>query len=69
MMRVVVIMRLFKKPDSQQSFFFLLLKEKKFVPVYIGDDATDEDAFQVIQDDGLGILVGTQGQKRRPVTT
>jgi hypothetical protein len=43
MMRVVVTMRFFKRPDSQQSFF-LLLKEKKFVPVYIGDDVTDGDA-------------------------
>ncbi len=27
------------------------------VPIYIGDDTTDEDAFAEIQDDGVGVLV------------
>jgi trehalose-6-phosphatase len=27
-------------------------------PVYIGDDKTDEDAFQALGTTGLGILVG-----------
>jgi trehalose-6-phosphatase len=27
-------------------------------PVYIGDDETDEDAFQALGASGLGILVG-----------
>jgi trehalose-phosphatase len=27
------------------------------VPVYIGDDLTDEDAFDAVRDDGIGILV------------
>ncbi|MFO7932744.1 MAG: trehalose-phosphatase [Bacteroidales bacterium] len=31
----------------------------KFIPVYIGDDVTDEDAFRTISDRGIGILVGT----------
>jgi len=30
------------------------------VPVYIGDDVTDEDAFAAIRDHGLGILVSEQ---------
>jgi trehalose 6-phosphate phosphatase len=34
----------------------------KFVPVYIGDDITDEDAFSTIKDFGIGILVGSHGQ-------
>jgi trehalose-phosphatase len=31
----------------------------KYVPVYFGDDTTDEDAFQQIRDDGIGVLVGS----------
>lgn len=29
-------------------------------PMYVGDDITDEDAFQVIEDDGVAIRVGTE---------
>jgi alpha,alpha-trehalase len=29
------------------------------VPVYFGDDTTDEDAFEQIRDDGIGVLVGS----------
>lgn len=32
------------------------------IPVFIGDDITDEDAFLTLQDKGLGILVGGHGQ-------
>ncbi|HET8760588.1 MAG TPA: trehalose-phosphatase [Nitrospiria bacterium] len=28
------------------------------IPVYLGDDATDEDAFRAIRHDGIGVLVG-----------
>lgn len=31
------------------------------LPVYIGDDETDEDAFLAIQNSGIGIKVGTSG--------
>ncbi len=28
------------------------------VPLYLGDDVTDEDAFRALRDDGIGVLVG-----------
>ncbi len=31
------------------------------VPVYFGDDTTDEDAFRVVASDGIGIVVGRDG--------
>ncbi|MDD5428719.1 MAG: trehalose-phosphatase [Candidatus Omnitrophica bacterium] len=33
-------------------------KKRKVLPVYIGDDTTDEDAFEVLKDTGLTIFVG-----------
>jgi len=33
-------------------------KDMRVMPVYIGDDLTDEDAFQVFRDRGLTIFVG-----------
>ncbi len=39
-----------------------LQDHNKYVPVYIGDDVTDEDAFQSILDFGIGILVGSHGK-------
>ncbi len=33
------------------------------IPVFIGDDITDEDAFVALKDKGIGILVGGHGQK------
>jgi trehalose 6-phosphate phosphatase len=35
-------------------------KAREILPVYIGDDATDEDAFRVLQQHGVGILVTEQ---------
>lgn len=36
---------------------------RRHMPVFIGDDVTDEDALEVIAEDGIGILVGTHGEK------
>ncbi len=35
----------------------LHLKKESVLPIYIGDDTTDEDAFQAIQNRGIGIVV------------
>ncbi|MBE0431603.1 MAG: trehalose-phosphatase, partial [Dehalococcoidia bacterium] len=37
----------------------------RVMPVYIGDDDTDEDAFRAIADRGIGIVVGTE---KRPTS-
>ena len=31
------------------------------IPVYLGDDVTDEDAFRALRATGLGVVVGTDG--------
>jgi trehalose 6-phosphate phosphatase len=39
------------------------LKNSHIVPVYIGDDHTDEDAFRILKEiEGIGILVGDHGE-------
>jgi len=38
--------------------FELSGKKQKILPVYIGDDTTDEDAFKALKDKGLAIFVG-----------
>lgn len=34
----------------------------RYLPMYIGDDITDEDAFRTLADDGIGLLVGRHSQ-------
>lgn len=34
------------------------------VPMYLGDDVTDEDAFRAIQDDGIGLVVRGEDDQR-----
>jgi trehalose-phosphatase len=34
------------------------ISEKSFIPIYIGDDKTDEDAFKALKNKGLTIFVG-----------
>ncbi len=41
----------------------LELKSDKYVPFFIGDDVTDEDALKVIKDTGIGIIVGLHEEK------
>ena len=50
--------------DKGKAVLWLLARqkfasgEKMFVPIYIGDDVTDEDAFKALQNKGLTIFVG-----------
>lgn len=38
---------------------------KKTMPLYIGDDITDEDVFRTLPENGTGILVGSHGQQTK----
>ena len=33
------------------------------VPIYVGDDITDEDAFRALKGRGIGVLVGTEARE------
>jgi len=39
----------------------LKLTPPQVVPMYLGDDTTDEDAFRALKDQGITICVGTEG--------
>ncbi len=41
----------------------LEMDEKDSIPVYVGDDLTDENAFREIKHDGVGILVADEKKK------
>lgn len=43
----------------------LELKRDEVIPLYIGDDVTDEDAFAAIREDGIGILVAGRARQTR----
>ncbi len=38
-------------------------EDHKYVPIYIGDDITDEDVFKTLPESGIGILVGFHGHR------
>jgi trehalose 6-phosphate phosphatase len=48
--------------DKGKAVLYLLealdLNRDDVVPMYLGDDITDEDAFEALADRGLGIFVG-----------
>lgn len=44
-------------------FEALGLTEEGAIPIFVGDDITDEDAFLSLHGRGLGILVGSHGEK------
>jgi trehalose 6-phosphate phosphatase len=53
--------------DKGKAVLWLLetlgLKGGNVRPIYIGDDATDEDAFRALEQRGIGILVSEQSQR------
>lgn len=40
----------------------LNLKKEEYMPVFLGDDITDEDALEAVKDIGIGILVGSHDE-------
>lgn len=52
--------------DKGRAVLFLLealgLDSPDVMPVYVGDDITDEDAFRALKGRGIGIFVGNDGE-------
>lgn len=47
-----------------RRLFAMRNKKKKVLPIYIGDDVTDEDAFESLKDKGMTIFVGKPGKTK-----
>lgn len=58
------------KWDKGRTVLFLLEKKrktiKKILPIYLGDDRTDEDAFKAIGNTGICVFVGRPGRSAAP---
>ena len=58
------------KWDKGKTALFLIEKKrkttKKILPVYLGDDRTDEDAFKAIGKGGICVFVGRTGRSAAP---
>jgi trehalose 6-phosphate phosphatase len=54
--------------DKGKALLWLLevlgLDDPADLPMYVGDDETDEDAFRAIREDGLGVVVRGEGDDR-----
>lgn len=44
-------------------FEALEMTKENAIPLFVGDDITDEDGFESISEYGIGVLVGTHGEK------
>ena len=55
--------------DKGHAVLWLLealdLDRADVLPMYLGDDVTDEDAFEVLSDRGIGVVVGLPGYPTR----
>jgi trehalose 6-phosphate synthase/phosphatase len=54
--------------DKGKALLWLIdelgLADEAYLPVYLGDDVTDEDAFEVLTDRGLGLVVRGEHDER-----